>query len=244
MNYLRKSVALIGIFIVAFFFCPKPNEAAFAIVPLATKNAPASCFKIVHIDDCAGKMERRHYVRSLADLENEGVIWGRIVGKVYGFATSDIKSSILVMAGRQQRPEGTLYVLCHRPTLDNGGFSASCVCQAKPDLSAVDINLMDDQPWPVGSDKFRAREFHLFLSRFGSILGRVGGNFGISQAFANNSQLSPKQSNLSGTDYNQQESNDGQRVRRSFQPSFILFLLVSGIVSFCGFFWLSGRPLR
>jgi hypothetical protein len=76
--------------------------------------------------------------------------------------------------------------------------------------------------------------FGLGFSRVSCILRSLGGLLGGRQAFANENQLTPKQSKLSAADDNQEKSYNGERVRRAVPPSFLLFLLMGGIASFCG----------
>jgi hypothetical protein len=102
----------------------------------------------------------------------------------------------------------------------------------------------DEYPW---SFQFSERIFGnlgLPISGCGRAFGGIGGFFSINQTFADELQLAIKQPQLSGPDDHQQESNNRQRISRSFPPAFLLFLLISGIAGFCTTVWLTGRTIR
>ncbi len=81
-------------------------------------------------------------------------------------------------------------------------------------------------------------------SRFGGVFRSLSGFFGGSEASADKVQLPIEKTNLNRANSNQTEGKNGNRVSRTLPPSFLLFLLIIGIVCFSGTAWLTGRILR
>jgi hypothetical protein len=50
-------VALVGVFVVAFFFGWQSDKTPITSYPASSENAAASCALIVNVNDCAGEIE-------------------------------------------------------------------------------------------------------------------------------------------------------------------------------------------
>jgi hypothetical protein len=135
---------------------------------------------------------------------------------------------------------------CLHPSYDS--WSLTIVCKLIPKLSpkllsqSLSLNNGSDDFWFFDEQMRPFQDREGLFGDVGGFAGRIGGYFGVSQAFANEIVLPPEKTGLDRTNNDQSKGEDIDRVaKRPVQKSFGLLLIAVYVAIFSGFWVLRPR---